>query len=361
MPRRRKGEAKPQRVIGNPGDPIGMAARLSTYLEWMLVRNYAVATVELRRYHVGLFIQWCEQRGVNRPTEVTKPIVERYQRWLFHYRNVQSGRPLGFRAQSQRLSHVRDFFRWLTRQNYLLYNPAADIELPRREKRLPRFVLTEAEVAKVLEQPDTSSSIGVRDRAILETLYSTGLRRRELKELRVDDLDAERGMVLVRLGKHKKDRRVPIGEQALAWIDRYLVEVRPRVVVPPDDGTLFLTNIGVGFRLDTLSAMAARYVDQAEVGKRGGCHLFRHTMATIMLERGADLRVIQEILGHTELSTTEVYTHVAIGHIKQVHAVTHPTAKLDRHPTTPDRPTLDEARQLALFDLLERDREELDA
>jgi len=123
---------------------------------------------------------------------------------------------------------------------------------------------------------------------------------------------------------------VPIGEQAIAWLERYLNDVRPGLVVPPDDGTLFLTAMGEELSPSRLTQLVRDYVNAADTGKKGACHLFRHTMATLMLENGADIRYIQEMLGHVELSTTQIYTQVSIRKLQAVHALTHPTAKLER-------------------------------
>src|SRR5262249_9669391 len=142
------------------------------------------------------------------------------------------------------------------------------------------------------------------------------------------DVDLEKGTVMVRHGKGRKQRIVPIGERALAWIDKYVVEARPQLVTGADPGTLFLTSTGVPFTPNHLSQMARGYVLAAAIGKEGACHLFRHTAATLMLENGADIRYIQELLGHAELTTTQIYTRVSISKLKQIHAATHPGAKL---------------------------------
>lgn len=177
---------------------------------------------------------------------------------------------------------------------------------------------------KVIALADVTDPIGLRDRAMLEVLYSTGLRRMELARLRVYDLDAGRGLVFVHQGKWQKDRWVPVGERAIHWVQRYLDEVRPGLVMPPDDGTLFLSRLGQPFNASWLSTTIAQYVDRANLGKRGGCHLFRHTMATVMLENGADIRFIQAMLGHADLKSTQIYTHVAVAQLKAIHAATHP-------------------------------------
>jgi integrase/recombinase XerD len=325
MAKRARRKAKP--LVSNARDPEGLFAWMQRYLETLRVRNYSGRTVENRESYIGFFITWCDARSITRPQEVTKPMLERYQRHLFHLRR-ESGKPLTFAAQRQRLAPLRAYFKWLTRQNVLLWNPASELELPRVERRLPKHVLTVSEAEQVLGQPDVRQPMGLRDRAILETLYSTGIRRLSVIKLSVYDLDVERGTLMVRQGKGNKDRMVPIGERAVAWVERYLNDVRPGLVVGADEGAIFLTSTGEAFSPNRLTQLVRKYVDAAELGKRGACHLFRHTMATLMLENGADIRYIQEMLGHVQLSTTQVYTQVSIRRLKAVHALTHPGATL---------------------------------
>jgi integrase/recombinase XerD len=178
----------------------------------------------------------------------------------------------------------------------------------------------------VLAQPDLTTPGGVRDRAMIEVLYSTGIRRSELAGLAVFDIDADRQTLLVRQGKGRKDRMVPIGERALAWVDRYLAEVRHVHATEPDDGVLFLTVDGTRFSLDRLTQLVRGYVERSGVNKQGACHLFRHTLATLMLEGGADIRYVQQMLGHADISTTQIYTQVSIRHLQAIHTATHPAA-----------------------------------
>jgi integrase/recombinase XerD len=327
MPARQGTHRRPRRPIGDQSDPEGFGVLAEAYLEALRVRNASPRTVENNEKSLRIFVEWCEARSLGRPTEVTKPILERYQRHLFHYRSERGGKPLSFRTQHIRLGAVRAFFRWLTRQNVLLSNPASELELPKLGARLPSAVLTRTEVEKVLAQASPATAVGLRDRAILETLYATGVRRSELISLRLYDIDAERGTVMVRQGKGLKDRVIPIGERALGWIARYLDEVRPSLVMPPDEGFLFLTSLGERLTPDFLTQSVRRYVVSAEIGKSGSCHLFRHTMATLMLEGGADVRYIQEMLGHAHLDSTEVYTRVSIQKLRAIYAATHPAAK----------------------------------
>jgi integrase/recombinase XerD len=314
-------------AAGNPNDPDSLAAWMKKYLQWMQTRNYSEYSVRNAQGHLSLFFQWCESRSIARPVEVNRPILESYQRHLFYLRG-NHGKTLSFSTQYGRLTAVKSFFRWLTKQNAIMYNPAGELDMPRLEKPLPKHVLTAAEVDTVINQAEVRDLLGLRDRAIMETLYSTGIRRMELINLLVYDLDRERGTLVIRRGKGKKDRVVPIGERAVAWIDKYLEQSRPKIVMEPDDGVLFLTNLGERFTPNRLTQMVRVYVKAADLGKTGSCHLFRHSMATLMLENGADIRFIQHILGHERLNTTEVYTHVSIRELKRVHSETHPGAGL---------------------------------
>lgn len=328
MPKR--GSARPIPIPGDPADIAGWPYLVEEFCTWMGAHGYSPRTIYNRRRQLSALVVWLAERGVTRPVEVTRPMLERYQRWLFHYRK-KDGEPLSFRSQSQRLLPVRAFFRWAARSNVVLYNPASEIELPKVEHRLPKPPLTAAEAEAVLSMPDLGSPVGVRDRAMLEVLYSTGIRRSELAGLAVFDIDAARQTLLVRQGKGRKDRMVPIGERALVWIGRYLDEARPGLVAGADHGTLFLTADGTGFSPDRLTQIARGYVKASGVPKEGACHLFRHTMATLMLEHGADIRYIQAMLGHAELSTTQIYTQVSIRALQAVHAATHPGATNTRH------------------------------
>lgn len=309
--------------VGNPADPQGLFAYLQRYVEHLGVKGYTAAGIHNSERYIRSFIRWCEPRALSRPNEITKPVLERYQRHLFYHRK-DNGEPLSVFSQRSALVPLRGWFRWLTKQNHLLYNPASDLELPRMKRVLPKHVLTADEAERVLAQADVRDLIGVRDRALMEVLYSTGLRRMELARLRVYDIDQGRGLVFVNQGKWQKDRWVPVGERALAWVQNYLDEVRPQIVMPPDDGTLFLTRTGVPFNESWLSTTVAAYVRKANLGKQGGCHLFRHTMATVMLDNGADIRFIQAMLGHADLKSTQIYTHVAIKQLQRIHAATHP-------------------------------------
>jgi integrase/recombinase XerD len=318
------------RLAGDPEQPGGFRAYLVDFLAWTAARQYSAMTVKARRIELGYFIDWCEERSIRRPDEVTRGMLERYRQHIFQYCRKTDGAPLSHQTQAKRLISVRAFFQWLARQHHLLYNPASELELPKQQQRLPRHILSVAEVEQVLNACDTTDPLGLRDRAMLETLYSTGMRRAELTNLRADDLDLNRGTVFVRQGKGAKDRVVPIGERACRWVERYLFQVRPDLVDVDDDGTLFLAKHGEGMQAKQLSVIVRNAIGRASLERfadthpNAACHLLRHACATHMLENGADIRYIQALLGHADLSTTEVYTRVSIQQLKAVHQKTHP-------------------------------------
>jgi integrase/recombinase XerD len=307
--------------------PHRMRVPMDEYLAWLGLQNFSGDTVRTFSACIGYFLEWCGERSIEEVTEVTRPVLERYQRSLYHYRK-KDGKALTFRTQNGRLRALKGWFRWLARQNYLLHNPASELILPRLENRLPKHVLNVEDVEAILRQPDVATVIGLRDRAILETFYATGMRRMEVTGLKLYDIDRERGTVMIRLGKGKKDRYVPIGERALRWIDQYVAEARPALLLGSDDGTVFLDSDGVAFERIRLTTLVRGYIRKSGIGKTGGCHLFRHAVATMMLENGADIRVIQEMLGHAKLSTTEIYTRVSINLLRQVYGATHPGANV---------------------------------
>jgi integrase/recombinase XerD len=328
------------------------------YLNALLVQNYSTNTVSNREFLIRQFIQWCIERGLAEPVEVTRPVLERYQRYLFLYRK-KNGEPMSFRSQHSRLVPLRMWFRWLTRRNHLLHNPASELELPKLGQPLPKTIFSSHEVEEILQRCDVADPIGLRDRAIIEVLYSTGIRRMEVIGLKLYDLSLDRGVLLVRQGKGKKDRYVPVGERAVAWLQKYIDEARPQLALEPDDMTVFLTVQGEGFSPDHMTSNVKARIDAAKLGKTGACHLFRHTMATLMHENGADIRFIQEILGHVKLETTQIYTHVSIRTLQQVHATTHPAAHLGRGENPPRKVPDPAAEQLfqALAEEAADDRE----
>jgi integrase/recombinase XerD len=226
------------------------------------------------------------------------------------------------------LSSLKSFFKWLTEENYLLYNPASELKLPKPPKKLPRTILSEDVMTDLMNQPDITTPDGLRDRTLLEVLYSCGLRRTELANLKIYDIDLKRSVLSVREGKGGKDRLLPLGERTLSWLTIYLHDVRDQLAGPLDDERLFITDYGEPFNGGILGRLVKKYMKQAGIDVTGSCHLLRHAMATHMLEHGADIRFIQAMLGHDDLNSTQIYTRVSVEKLREIHHATHPAAKL---------------------------------
>lgn len=350
----RKKPRRPARVVALDTSHHNLLhAYKTSFLDWSLTIGLAAQTVQIRTRALNTFIHWCDERGLHRPQDITRPILQRYQHHLYHYRKAD-GEPLAFSTQATLLNPLKAFFKWLTLDNHILYNPAADLEVPRQPRQLPKVLLTIEAVEQVLNQPDVTTLMGIRNRAVLETLYSTGIRRFELMQLKLYEVDTRYGTLMVRQGKGKKDRLIPIGGRACRWIDKYLAEVRPQLIIGQDHGYLFVTDYGEPYEKNRLGDMVKKYLRHAGV-EHGACHVFRHAMATHMLENGADIRYIQAMLGHSELSTTQIYTQVSIGKLKEIHQATHP-ARLAR-ATPAEAATAFSDDQQTLLDALDTESE----
>jgi integrase/recombinase XerD len=306
-----------------PSDPRSLEAYALAYKEHVQGRGYAMQSVQYKYAALSWFIEWCHERGIERIEMITRPILQRYQRHLY-YAISRSGKPMSVASQRNRLTAVRTWFKFLMRENLILYNPASELELPKPERRLPKHTLTADEAELVMMQPDITTDKGLRDRAILELLYSTGIRRQELVNLALQDVNSTAGILAVRQGKGKKDRFVPVGDRAVLWMQKYIDDVRVHQVIPSSPDNVFLDVSGTRLDPHQVGRAVKKYVKKSGIEKTGSCHLFRHSMATLMLEGGADIRFIQQLLGHSSISTTEIYTHVAIHKLKEVHTLTHP-------------------------------------
>ena len=307
-------------------DPQLLSHLLELHLESLALSHYARTTVMVRRAYLQPFIKWSLQNGIASVKELAPSVLANYQGTLARTRK-RNGELLSASTIRLALSSLQTFIGWLSVNKQVSRELTEVLELPKSLYRLPT-VLSADEIETVLNVPKARTRHGLRDRVILETLYSTGIRRFELINLKLTDIQWHKQLVLIRQGKGRKDRLIPIGERALAWIDLYLWEARRFLARSPAEESLFLTLTGKPFAPNHLSELARRYIRAALPHVRGACHLFRHSMATLMLENGADIRFIQEMLGHTKLSTTQIYTHVSIRALKEVYDRTHPGARL---------------------------------
>lgn len=222
------------------------------------------------------------------------------------------------------VSTLRRFFRYLMQEKFISENPMVQVSSPKQAHPLPQ-VLTETEVNSLLDAPDTSTKYGCRDRAILETMYATGLRVSELVHLKLDDLHLEMGLIQT-LGKGNKERIIPIGDVAIDWLNRYLRDSRPQLLKNRQSPYVFLNAHGSGLSRQSIWKKIKQYVALVGIKKDVTPHTLRHSFATHILENGADLRVLQELLGHSDISTTQIYTHISKKRMTEVYRKYHPRA-----------------------------------
>jgi integrase/recombinase XerD len=235
------------------------------------------------------------------------------------WRVEQGAKP---RSSARLLSSIRRFYRYLVRERLLAEDPSARIDAPKLGRALPKS-LTETEVEALLTAPDSSELLGMRDRAMLEVLYASGLRVSELISLTLSQVNLQQGLVKV-IGKGNKERLVPLGEEALGWLERYLRESRGLLLGASQSDVLFPSRRGSAMTRQAFWQLIKRYAVQAGISKSLSPHTLRHAFATHLLNHGADLRVVQLLLGHSSLSTTQIYTHVARERLKSLHAQHHP-------------------------------------
>lgn len=279
-------------------------------------RNLSPRTVDAYASDLGGYTAFLEREGVH-PFDADHRVLRSYLADLDRARYAR-------RTVARRLAAVRAFYRYLTDRGYVTSSPATVLKTPKIPSRLPELVPTDV-LGRLLEAPDADSAAGLRDRAILELLYASGLRISELTGLDVNDVDFGQGAVRV-MGKGSKERIVPLHPLALERIRTYLRIARPRLDHGKAEGALFLNRLGTRFGSDGARRMLHRYLDSLEVALALTPHSLRHTFATHLLENGADLRTVQELLGHVALSTTQIYTHLSTKHLREVHKGAHPRA-----------------------------------
>lgn len=291
--------------------PLQLRAFLdSLWLEAGLSQN----TVEAYQRDLQAFAAWLSKSDVDLSAANAEDI-RRYQAL-----RMREGRKV--RSEARLLSSLRRFYRYLCRESVRDSDPTALLQSPRLGKQLPDS-LSESEVEALLEQPDDLNVLGLRDRAMLELLYATGLRVSELVGLKYEQLNMRQGVIRC-IGKGNKERLVPVGETALDWLQRYLLESRPQLLYGQANDDLFPTRRGKAMTRQAFWYLIKRYAKAAAIKKALSPHTLRHAFATHLLNHGADLRVVQLLLGHADLSTTQIYTHIARARLKDMHGQHHP-------------------------------------
>jgi integrase/recombinase XerD len=284
----------------------------SLWLEDGLSRN----TLESYRRDLGKFAAWLEQQRNATILEATHADI---QGFLAH---LVGGEKAKATSTSRAISSLKRLFRYLLRQNKMSMDPTLQIASPKLPRSLPRS-LTEQDVELLLDAPDAQTPLGLRDRTMLEVLYASGLRVSELVNLSLAQVSLDMGVVRV-MGKGSKERLVPLGEEALDWIRRYMAEGRPVLLAGKLCDALFVTHRGEGMTRQMFWYLIKKHAKQGGMYKPLSPHTLRHAFATHLLNHGADLRVVQMLLGHADISTTQIYTHVARERLKALHAMHHP-------------------------------------
>jgi integrase/recombinase XerD len=274
---------------------------------------------------IHVFLAWLEARGLDLHEVRTEDLMA-YQADLYAARK-KDGKPYAASSHHGRLIALKSLFRFLQRRGYVLTDPASSVPLPRREKRIPRTILSQEEARRILDAVTGRSPRELRDRAILETFYATGIRAGELASLKVEDVDTEERVLRVVLGKGGKDRNVPLTTAAAEAIDAYLARGRRSLVGPAGSRFLFLGLQGTKLDRARLNRIVHEWARTVGVKKNVTCHTFRHSVATHLLKGDADIRHIQALLGHASLSTTERYTRVEISDLRAVLRRAHPRGR----------------------------------
>ncbi len=281
------------------------------WLEDGLSRN----TIESYRRDLRLFSTWLfADRGAD--------LLQAQRADLLDYLAYKFQRKAKPRSAARLLSSLKRFYRHLLRDNRVQGDPTLQIESPKLPRNLPK-VLTEEDVEALLAAPSLETALGLRDKSMLEALYASGLRVSELVSMQVGQLSQDMGVVRV-VGKGGKERLVPVGEEALTWLRRYLDNARPEILSGRQTDALFVTARGTSMTRQAFWHLIRRYANRAGIHRGISPHTLRHAFATHLLNHGADLRVVQMLLGHADISTTQIYTHVARERLKQLHAKHHP-------------------------------------
>ena len=281
------------------------------WLEDGLARN----TLDAYRRDLSQFAKWLEARHGKQLIEADNSGIQAYLGYLFHRKTRAT-------SAARFLSSLKRFYRYCLRQGRTRSDPTLKIDSPKLPRGLPK-TLTEEDVERLLAAPPVEKALGLRDKAMLETLYASGLRVSELVSLKLGQVSQDMGVLRV-VGKGSKERLVPLGEEALAWIRRYVGEARAQLLRGRSSDDLFVTGRGAAMTRQMFWHLLRRHALRAGLKKPISPHTLRHAFATHLLNHGADLRVVQLLLGHSDISTTQIYTHVARERLKQLHAKHHP-------------------------------------
>ena len=285
---------------------------------WM-ERGLSENTLSAYRTDLKKFFIWLSHRCNSQESDI---LINAERDTIVRYLSELKKREISARSRARLLSSLRRFYAYLLREKKIDVDPAVLIDAPKLGRSLPKS-LTEEDVESLLMAPDTSTLLGLRDRVLFEVLYATGLRVSELVNLQLMQVNLQQGVLRV-TGKGNKERLVPLGEEAVNWLQKYLVNTRADLLKGQVSDALFVTKRGAEMTRQAFWYLIKRYAHKAEISTTISPHTLRHAFATHLLNHGADLRVVQMLLGHSDLSTTQIYTHVAKARLKSLHSEHHP-------------------------------------
>lgn len=332
MRHRRRGGRPRKQLTTWPGlrrAPTSIEAIGQSWLSELHTLEYAPTTIEVSRWAFDSFHTWLTENQIKELGQINAACLAAFQAHL-RGKVTARGTPLSQATRRSQVSAIRRFLRWMFEQGHLQTNLAARFILPKRPARALPSLLSHQELRRIFAYPRTLDPLGLRNRSILELLYATGIRRTELVQLNLEHVDLPSATLWIRQGKGGKDRVLPLARYTTCWLEAYLRRTRPRLLVNMDEQAFFITGYGSRFNPNYLGNWVRKVLNECGIQKRGACHLFRHSCATHMLENGADLRAIQQLLGHARLDTTQIYTNVSITHLRSVYAHTHPSARQRR-------------------------------
>ncbi|MCM8763218.1 MAG: site-specific tyrosine recombinase XerD [Candidatus Omnitrophica bacterium] len=286
------------------------------FLNYLSVeRNLAKNTIFSYKRDLHCFMDYLESLHINALSKTTKENITNFMLY-------QKDRGLSVNSIARRLAAIKVFYRFLVRERILSTDPTSLMESPKLWKKIPS-VLSLNEIDSLLNCPNLKDKQGIRDRAILETMYATGMRVSEVTDLKLEDVNLDVGFLRC-LGKGSKERIIPLGRKAIEILNKYLKESRPKLLGKKDCPYLFLNRFGKRISRQSLWKIIKKYAREAKIKTQIRPHVLRHSFATHLLERGADLRSVQEMLGHADISTTQIYTHINKDRLKTIHKTYHP-------------------------------------
>ena len=299
---------------------------MERYRSHLELKNYSTLTIRGQGAALKLLLRFLEETHQPDLAAVTTATLHDFQRWHF-YQPTLRGAVRSIAYQNRVLSAVKGLFKFLYEDTLIARNPAAALDYGREPQTLPRNILTPQEARRIIEAPDVHTVLGYRNRVVLEVLYATGIRKQELMNLTLADVNLDEELLRINGGKGAKDRVVPLTEIACSFLESYIKGIRPKLLGKKTTNRLFLSLRGLPIARNTLGSLVEKCTRLARIKKRVTCHLWRHSCATHLLQRKANLRHVQEILGHRSLATTERYLHLTITELKEAHRRCHPREK----------------------------------